>query len=194
MSEEAKRYHWSAHGMVERVLGAFVAFSALDDQAEEHERGLITFRQDIDEIHAEEVRRLRNKHAQELEAQAEEHEKERRQSDYGQAVQRLSEKHSSALAAQAEEHAKDQGEISLNWVKHVANTDALHADELSALREQVEDLKEVIWPFALYATALKGREAMNTVHRIGHQAITVSAFREAREILKLDETPEEKSK
>ena len=123
MSKEIKRFSWSARCMIEQVLGAFVNFTTLEAQAEEHRVQLT----ENDIVRLEQLARIK----------------------------------------------------------------AQHSTELATLRQEVEDLQEVLWPFALYATALKGREAMNTVHRIGHQAIAVSSFREAREILKLDETPEE---
>lgn len=101
----------------------------------------------------------------------------------------------SALEAQAEGHKDVLRGYRKRWENERAGefnrlVDR-HAADIASLQQEVEDLKEALYPFGLYATALKGREGRNTVLRIGHQSIAVSAFREARETLKLDETPTE---
>jgi hypothetical protein len=97
--------------------------------------------------------------------------------------------HTAALEAQTEAHEKAIGIAQDEWLDKFVNLRSTQGEEIEKLQREVEDLKEALYPFGLYATALKGREPMNTVHRIGHQAITAGAFQDARETLKLDETP-----
>jgi hypothetical protein len=58
-------------------------------------------------------------------------------------------------------------------------------DENADLLLKIEDLKEALTPFALFASALDGFDPTKSVRTIGVQGIRGSAFHHAAEVLSL---------
>lgn len=63
--------------------------------------------------------------------------------------------------------------------------------DLVKLQYEVERLREILWPFAVYASALKGRDGLDVVHEVKQQSIKVFVFRAAAEAVLEEEAADE---
>jgi len=75
-------------------------------------------------------------------------------------------------------------EVKLHYGKVFTENENLR-DENADLLLKIEDLKEALSPFALFASALDGFDPTKSVRTIGVQGIRVSAFNHASEVLSL---------
>jgi len=77
---------------------------------------------------------------------------------------------------------RELDEAKLNYGKVFTENENLR-DENADLLLKIEDLKEVLTPFALFASALDGFDPTKSVRTIGVQGIRGSAFHRAAEVL-----------